>query len=316
MSVEPESHVYPKPTPRTPFAIILNLVRGALIGMAELVPGISGGTVALVVGIYERALNAGNQLIRRQFSKVDWWFLIAVGVGMVTAVFTMSTVLVNFVEGHPELSRGLFLGMVAVSILVPVGMMDPRDLRRRLPVVIPLFLIGATVSFVVTGFTSAPREDPSLLIIFFAAMLAVCALVMPGLSGSFLLLAFGLYTPVMGSLSDREWDVIIVFMLGALLGVVLFVRALTWILEHHRTLTLTLMSGLMLGSLRALWPWQSGDADLLAPASNVAAVVGMVVLGAAIVAVFIVADRVATRKSDSTVVAEALPETRSEVRPR
>lgn len=308
MSVSTEDHVYPKPTPRTPLAVILNLVRGALIGMAELVPGISGGTVALVVGIYERALNAGNQLIKRQFAKVDWWFLIAVGIGMVTAVFTMSTVLVNFVEGYPELSRGLFLGMVAVSILVPIGMMDPRDLRRKLPVALPVFLISAVVAFFATGFTSAPQENPSLVIIFFAAAVAVCALVMPGISGSFLLLALGLYSPVMGSLSNREWDVIIVFILGALLGIILFVRGLTWILENHRTLTLTVMSGLMLGSLRALWPWQTGDAGLLAPGGNAGAVVGMIVLGAAVVAVFIVADRVATARSGSTVVTQSQPE--------
>ncbi len=308
MSAEPEATpVHPAPTPRTPLAVILNLIRGALIGMAELVPGISGGTVALVVGIYERALHAGNQLIRREFSKVDWVFLIAVGVGMVTAVFTMSTVLVTFVEGYPELARGLFLGMVAVSILVPVGMMDPRDLRRRLPVMVPLFLLAAVASFLVTGVTAAPQEDPALLIVFLAAAVAVCALVMPGLSGSFLLLAFGLYTPIMASLSDRDWTVIGVFILGALLGVILFVRVLTWILEHHRTVTLTVMSGLMLGSLRALWPWQSAEADLQAPTGSVWPVVGMIVLGVVIVAAFVIADRVSRAKEQAAVLVESAP---------
>lgn len=308
MSAEPEATpVHPAPTPRTPLAVILNLIRGALIGMAELVPGISGGTVALVVGIYERALHAGNQLIRREFSKVDWVFLIAVGVGMVTAVFTMSTVLVTFVEGYPELARGLFLGMVAVSILVPVGMMDPRDLRRRLPVMVPLFLLAAVASFLVTGVTAAPQEDPALIIVFLAAAVAVCALVMPGLSGSFLLLAFGLYTPIMASLSDRDWTVIGVFILGALLGVILFVRVLTWILEHHRTVTLTVMSGLMLGSLRALWPWQSAEADLQAPTGSVWPVVGMIVLGVVIVAAFVIADRVSRAKEQAAVLVESAP---------
>lgn len=308
MSAEPEATpVHPAPTPRTPLAVILNLIRGALIGMAELVPGISGGTVALVVGIYERALHAGNQLIRREFSKVDWVFLIAVGVGMVTAVFTMSTVLVTFVEGYPELARGLFLGMVAVSILVPVGMMDPRDLRRRLPVMVPLFLLAAVASFLVTGVTAAPQEDPALIIVFLTAAVAVCALVMPGLSGSFLLLAFGLYTPIMASLSDRDWTVIGVFILGALLGVILFVRVLTWILEHHRTVTLTVMSGLMLGSLRALWPWQSAEADLQAPTGSVWPVVGMIVLGVVIVAAFVIADRVSRAKEQAAVLVESAP---------
>lgn len=318
---ETSQHVYPKRARNTPISIVLNLIRGALIGMAELVPGISGGTVALVVGIYERALATGNQLIdvvksairdrgqlRVNLARVDWLFLAAVGVGMVTMVFTMATVLTNFVEGYPEISRALFLGMVAVSIIVPVGMMDPKDLRAKLPIAIPLFLVAAVVSFIGTGFTSAPQENPALIIIFLAAAVAVCALVMPGISGSFFLLAVGLYTPVMSALSNREWDVIGVFILGALVGIVLFIRALSWVLQHHRTLILTLMSGLMLGSLRALWPWQDGDAELLGPygsTGEIWAVVGMIALGGAIVAAFIIAEKLSPKRS--VVLSESTP---------
>lgn len=309
----PEQHVYPKRARNTPISIILNIIRGGLIGMAELVPGISGGTVALVVGIYERALATGNSLLdlvkaaikdRAKLpaaaARVDWLFLLAVGVGMVTMVFTMATVLSTFVADHPEISRGLFMGMVAVSIIVPVGMMDPKDLRKKLPIAAPLFIIAAVVSFIGTGFTSAPQEDPALIIIFLAAAVAVCALVMPGISGSFFLLALGLYAPVMSSLSNREWDVIGVFILGALVGIVLFIRALSWVLENHRTITLTLMAGLMLGSLRALWPWQDADAALLRPygeSGQVWAVVGMIALGAIIVAGFILAERLSPKQS-------------------
>lgn len=301
------SHTYPAKTPRTPLAFVANLIRGALIGMAELVPGISGGTVALVVGIYERALNAGNQLMKRQFRAVDWPLLIAVGVGMVTAVFTLSTVLHDFVENSPEYARGLFLGMVIVSIWVPVAMMDPRDMRRRGAVLIPLALVAAAIGFLATSFTSTPQTDPSLIVVLFAASIAVCALVLPGVSGSFLLLAMGLYTPIMGSLSDREWDVILTFLAGAVLGIVLFIKGLTWALTSHRTITLTVMAGLMLGSLRALWPWQNDDAQLLAPGDNALAVFGMTLIGAAVVAVFIIADRVAASRRDSDVITESQP---------
>lgn len=309
MTTSPQ-HVYPRRARNTFFSTLANLIRGALIGMAELVPGISGGTVALVVGIYERALATGNALIDvvrtalrdrarlpQAIARVDWLFLAAVGIGMVVMVFTMSTVLSNFVEGYPEISRGLFLGMVAMSIVVPLGMVDPKDLRKKLPLAIPLFIIAAVISFIGTSFTSAPQTDPSLIIIFLAAAVAVCALVMPGISGSFFLLAVGLYGPVMSSLSNREWDVIGMFILGALLGVILFIKALTWILENHRTVTLVLMSGLMLGSLRALWPWQSTDAELLAPSGQVWGVVGMIVLGAAVVLGFIIAERFGPKES-------------------
>ena len=301
------SHTYPAKTPRTPLAFVVNLIRGALIGMAELVPGISGGTVALVVGIYERALNAGNQLMKRQFRAVDWPLLIAVGLGMVTAVFTLSTVLHDFVENSPEYARGLFLGMVIVSIWVPVAMMDPRDMRRRGAVLIPLALVAVAIGFLATSFTSTPQTDPSLIVVFFAASIAVCALVLPGVSGSFLLLAMGLYTPIMGSLSDREWDVILTFLAGAVLGIVLFIKGLTWALTSHRTITLTVMAGLMLGSLRALWPWQNDDAQLLAPGDNALAVFGMTLIGAAVVAVFIIADRFAASRRDSDVITESQP---------
>lgn len=300
------THQHPAPTSRTPLQVVANIIRGALIGMAELVPGISGGTVALVVGIYERALHNGNQLLRRRFSQVDWFFLIAVGVGMVGVVFTMSTVMHNFVENTPEFARALFLGMVVVSIWVPLAMVDPRDLRRRLPVVVPLFLAAAVLAYLGTGQTAAPRENPSLLVVFLVAAVVVCALVLPGVSGSYMLLAMGLYSPIMGSLSDREWPVIFTFLAGALVGVVLFIKVLTWAMEKHRTITLTMMAGLMLGSLRSLWPWQSAEGTLLAPGDGVAPILGLIVLGGAVVAVFIVADRVAaTRRSD--VVAEVQP---------
>ncbi|GAB3690593.1 DUF368 domain-containing protein [Corynebacterium nasicanis] len=301
------THHYPAKTQRTPLHVLANLIRGALIGMAELVPGISGGTVALVVGIYERALNTGNQLLRREFHKVDWFFLVAVGLGMVTAVFSLSTVLHNFVENSPEYARALFLGMVVVSIWVPLAMIDPRDLRRRAGMVVPLFIVAAVVGFLGTSFVSAPREDPALPIVFVAAAVAVCALVLPGISGSYMLLAVGLYTPIMGSLSNREWPVIFTFLAGALVGIALFVKVLTWALEKHRTVTLTIMAGLMLGSLRSLWPWQTAEGALLAPGEHVPAILGLVALGGIIVAVFIIADRVAVSRRESEVIVSEQP---------
>ncbi|RNE48313.1 DUF368 domain-containing protein [Corynebacterium alimapuense] len=295
---------HPTPTSRTPMAVILNVIRGALIGLAELVPGISGGTVALVVGIYERALHAADMLFRRKFSEVDWFFLISVAVGMVTAVFTLSTVLHDFVDNSPEYARGLFLGMVAVSIWVPVAMMDHRELRNRWMVVVPLFLAAVGLSFLGTGFSSTTQTDPSLIVIFLAASVVVCALVLPGVSGSFLLLTMGLYSPVLAAVSDRDWVVIFTFIAGAAVGIALFVRMLSYAMKNHRTLTLTVMAGFMLGSLRALWPWQSSTSELLAPGDNLWAVFGMTLIGALVVLSFIIADRVASARRKATVIEE------------
>ncbi|MDO5077955.1 DUF368 domain-containing protein [Corynebacterium sp.] len=291
---------------KQPLQVLLNVIRGGLIAMAELVPGVSGGTIALVVGIYERALFAGNQLIStaktavthpklaaEKLREVDWWLLIPVGVGMILTVFGMAGVMHDFVEHHPEVSRALFMGMVAVSIIVPVRMADRADFKAKAIVAVPMMLLAAAVTFWGTGFTSAERQDPSLLIIFGAAAIAICALVLPGVSGSFFLLAVGLYAPVIGAIKDRDITVILVFALGAMTGIALFIRLLNYLLEHHRTVTLFTMAGLMLGSMRALWPWQSSDAALLAPADNAVKIFGFMALGAAIVALTIIAEKYA-----------------------
>lgn len=258
----------------------LNAIRGALIGMAELVPGISGGTVALIVGIYERALRNANDLISGRFKKVEWGFLLAVAVGMFAAVFGFSTLLHNFVEGHVSLSSALFLGMVAVSIIVPLSMMS-----RFSPAAIAAFVIATVAIFFVTGFTSTPVDDPNLVVVFFAAMIAVCALVLPGVSGSLILLTMGLYQPVIGAVSDRDMVTVGVFALGAVCGLAAFVKVLNYLLDNHRDPTLAAMAGFMLGSLRALWPW-GADQDASTPM-----ILLMLVLGGVIVSIFIVADR-------------------------
>ena len=305
--------------PKTsPVELILNFIRGGLIALAELVPGISGGTVALVVGVYERALDAGNQLIglvkaaltdrsslKQRAREIDWGLLIPTGIGMVGTVFLFSGIMHDFVENHKEVSRGLFLGMVAVSIIVPLRMVDRVDLKKKVLPAALLFIGFAAATFWATGFTSTSRTDPSLLLFFVAAAIAVCALVLPGVSGSFFLYAIGLYAPTMAAISDRDMKVIVVFGLGALTGLVLFIRILGYLLHRHRTLTLVAMAGLMLGSLRALWPWQTEDAALLAPGDNALKIFGFIILGAAAVAATMVAEKLI--QHGSKVVVETEP---------
>lgn len=267
---------------------LLNVLRGALIGSAELVPGISGGTIALIVGIYERALENGNDLISGRFKKVDWAFLATVAIGMFAAIFGLSTILSNFVENQVSISSALFMGMVAISIFVPIAMMDKS--ARLTGKSIITFLIAAAVIFIVTGFTSEPVDDPSLIVVFFAAAIAVCALILPGVSGSLILLTMGLYQPIIGAVSDREIGTVAVFALGALCGLAAFVKLLNWLLHHHRNVTLAAMAGFMLGSLRALWPFGEGqDAGTLP-------IIGVFFLGVIIVGFFIWIDAQQAKK--------------------
>jgi putative membrane protein len=259
-----------------PLQIPLNAVRGFLIGMAELVPGVSGGTVALVTGVYERLIDSASHVLsalralllgpdRRsatmtELRRTDWGVIVPVLLGMAAAVLTVAGVMHAFVTDTPEHARGLFLGLVAASILVPLRMLPQRPAGRGVGRDVAIFLAAALLAFALVGLAGG-REivDPPLLLVTAAAAVAICALVVPGVSGSFFLLAVGLYTTTLDAVSERDLVYIAAFALGAAVGLGSFVQVLNWALHRHRRTTLLAMAGLMLGSLRALWPWQEAD---------------------------------------------------------
>ena len=307
--LDPRSPVPQRPGP---VGAVANVVRGALIGMAELVPGVSGGTVALVTGVYPRLLDSGAHVVdglrsaalgpqrrartRAAFRHVDWWLLLPIALGMLVMVFTLAGVLKGFVEGSPEIARGLFLGMVAASIAVPLGMARATPGGRGWVSGL-VFVLAAVLAFVLSGLPSGSIDEPSYLLVFVAAAVAICALVLPGVSGSYLLLAMGLYAPTLGAVDDRNLAYLGVFALGALVGISLFVKVLDRLLESFRKPTLIAMAGLMLGSLRALWPWQTDEADVLAPGGDWPVVVAAVVGGALVVGIVVIAERTLSRRT-------------------
>ncbi|QGS33595.1 DUF368 domain-containing protein [Corynebacterium xerosis] len=288
------------PRPPTPVGTAANVVRGGLIGLAETVPGVSGGTVALVTGIYERLIASAKNITelpkdavtkgdwRATARKIDWWLLLPVGIGMVAVVFSMAGIMESFVTDQPVASKALFMGMIAMSVLIPFQEIRPGALERpgMRGKVIAIFVFFAVATFWLTSLPQATAStDPSLWIVFFAASIAICALVLPGVSGSFFLLVAGLYAPTMAAVDQRDFAYLGVFMLGALLGIVLFVRLLEWLLEHKHTVTLVAMAGLLLGSLRALWPWQAEDGSMLRVGDDWPMALGLFMLGAFIVGV-------------------------------
>lgn len=303
---------------RSRLLLPLDLARGFLIGMAELIPGVSGGTVALVTGLYEQLIGSASHVVSAaktlvvggergrvggaltELRRTDWWLLVPVMIGMGLAVLTMAGVMSSFVTNSPEHARGLFLGMVAMSVLVPLRMLPGR---RHPAVVDGLLVVGAAVlAWTLIGFAGGQAiSDPPLIVVFGAAAVAICALVVPGVSGSFFLLAVGLYTTTLDAVDSRDLGYIAVFALGAMTGLASFVQLLSWLLEHHRRSTLLVMAGLMIGSLRALWPWQESAGDdhgpsaLVAPYDPVLGPTLLALLGAAIVAVLVVVE---ARSSD------------------
>lgn len=282
-----------------------NVVRGGLIGAAEIVPGVSGGTIALIVGVYETIIRSAGHLVRAlvlglggvlgrgtaprgrdHLRHVRWGALLPLGIGMLAAIVLGARFLEPLLEEHPVPSRALFAGLILASLVVPARMVGGRWTAAETGIGV----LAAAAAFVLTGLPPAGAQDPALPAVALAAAFAVCALVLPGVSGSFLLLTVGFYQPTLAAVNDRDLAYLGVFVLGAVLGLGLFVAGLQWLLEHRHRITLVVMTGLMAGSLRALWPWQDEDRTLLAPGEGVPGAVALVLVGAAAVLVLILVE--------------------------
>jgi putative membrane protein len=284
-----------------------HFLRGMAMGSADVVPGVSGGTVALVLAIYHRLVTAirngssalghflkldlrGGVALLRQ---VDWLFLIPLLLGILTAVLLLAGAIEHQLEVHPVQMSGLFLGLVAGSTVVATGLLTRRDLREW-----ALILGAGAAFFIALGFTSgterAASEDLPLVAFFVAGAIAICAMILPGISGSFLLVVMGMYSAILAAVNERDWLTVGVFTLGCIVGLALFSQLLHWALNEHYDTVMAVMIGLMLGSLRVLWPWPDGAAsvELGAPDEAVAATVGLAVFGLALV---LMIDRIAHR---------------------
>jgi putative membrane protein len=276
--------------------IIRTLAGGFLMGTADLVPGVSGGTIALVLGIYERlvfsvregssalgaALKADLSRTRHHLGQVEWGFIGPLLVGILTAVFVLSGVLERQLEERPVLLAGLFLGLVLGSVVIAWRLVHEQ---RGVHVVVAL--VVAVALFLVLG-AGAGRipESPSVPVFFGAGAIAICAMILPGISGSLILVLVGMYAPVLGAVNDRNLTPVLVFVAGAVVGLALFSQILYWALRRHHDLVMAGLVGLMAGSTRILWPWPDGltGPELGAPAEDWPVVALAMALGAVAVA--------------------------------
>ena len=287
---------------------ITNLGRGALMGSAEVVPGVSGGTLALIVGIYQTLINSIADLVLsvRQlvglapgkastktavstFKSLPWRLLIPVAIGMGAAVILGAKLIEPLLDEQPIAMKALFFGLVIAGTYVPAHMVTKVGGWSSSFVL--LGLISAVFVFFLTGLPQGNMADPSLIVVFFSASIAICALVLPGVSGSFLLLTIGMYDPTIAAVNDRNFTYLIVFALGAILGLAIFVSLLKWLLENRARVTLVIITGLMLGSLRALWPWQGPERELLAPTDQIGIALLLFIAGAAFVTILLALER-------------------------
>jgi putative membrane protein len=292
---------------KKPISIIetsLNFVRGTLIGIAELIPGISGGTIALITGVYKRVIDSAAEAVRgivllfgfsksnlekstTHFKAISWSLLIPMLIGMVTAIFVGAGIVEPLLEQYPTVTKAVFAGLIGASLFVPITL---SGMGWRLSHYLVLVL-SASAAFAFTSIPRAADADPSFIVIVVSAAFAVCALVLPGISGSYLLLALGMYAPTLAAVNDRDFGYLGTFVLGAILGLASFVSLLQWLLANKIKMTMVVMTGLMIGSLRALWPWQSETGAILMPQANFGLELLMFGLGSAIVFGLIVIER-------------------------
>ncbi len=263
---------------RSPWALGGTAIAGGVMGAAEVVPGFSGGTVALVVGIYERLVATIRQgartlslLIRarpkdawRAFVAIEWPFIIALLIGMALAVFSLAEPLSELLDERVVEMQAIFLGLVLGAAVVA-----GRQLRTPTPWYVLVGVAAAAATFVGLGVSPGTIDDPSRWLLLLGAAVAVCAWILPGVSGSFLLVVLGLYPAVIGTIADRDPVGILVLAAGLVLGLASFSTLLNWLLARAHDVVLATLIGLMVGSVRVLWPWPTdagfGNTELGVP---------------------------------------------------
>ena len=240
---------------------LLLYAKGMAMGAADVVPGVSGGTVAFITGIYDELLRsisavpyAARPLLRGRIGEA--WktanasFLLVLFAGVLTSILSLARLITYLLEEHPIPVWSFFFGLILVSVHLVGKEIQRRNLSRLVS-----FCLGIGFAYWIT--VAAPMQWGSGSVsLFFAGVIAICAMILPGISGSFILVLLGLYQVVLGAVKSLDVGVMMTFAAGCLVGLLSFARLLSWLLKRWRDLTLAFLTGLMLGSLNKVWPWK------------------------------------------------------------
>lgn len=273
---------------------VVHGLQGVAMGTADIIPGVSGGTVALIIGIYERlvdsihAVAAGLASLvrgdrsgaREHWGRADFGLVLPLGVGILVALALGSVLLPPVIERYPVITSAVFFGLIAGALPIPWQRIDDRARRHYL-----LAFVGGVVAFLLAGLAPASIDEPSLLMVFGAAAIAICAMILPGVSGAYLLLIMGMYEVTLEAAGALNVAYVGVFAAGAVTGLAIFSKLLAWLLDAHQDATMAVLVGLMAGSLRRLWPWQGDAGALQAPddAGGALVALGCALLGLGVV---------------------------------
>ena len=235
---------------------------GFTMGSADIVPGVSGGTIAFIFGVYEELIDSiktvsGEVLklflrgkIKEGWAKIPFHFLIPLGLGLVTAVLTLTELLSRLLETQPVNIWSFFFGLVVASIFFVGKAIEKWNLATLL-----VLLIGAIMAYYITILPPTENSE-SLPFLFLSGALAICAMILPGISGAFILVLLGSYKTILDAVHERNVQIIATVGLGAIFGLLSFAKLLKWMFNHYKNITLALLTGFILGSLNKIWPWK------------------------------------------------------------
>lgn len=241
---------------------IILALKGCAMGMADVVPGVSGGTIAFISGIYEelldsiRSVNATALKLLLRFRFAEFWchingrFLLPVLLGIAVAIFSLARLMTYLLVNHPIAIWSFFFGLIVASALLVARQIGRWDWRTLLA-----FVVGAVAAWWIT--VATPAETPNdWWFVMLSGAIAICAMILPGISGAFILLLLGKYQYIMHAVGEFNIPVIVVFVIGAAAGIISFSHLLSWLLKHWHDVTVAVLMGFMVGSLNKVWPWK------------------------------------------------------------
>lgn len=291
-------------------------IKGIGMGAADVIPGVSGGTIAFLTGIYQELLDSIKSVdfkaikllftfrIGKFWKKINGNFLFSLILGILISFFSLAKLMTYLMEHHPIPLWSFFFGLIIASAVLIL-----RDIKWYLPKYLIPLVIGTAIGAAICLLSPAETPD-QLWFIFLCGAIAICAMILPGISGSFILLLLGKYTYMLNALTELDIVLILTFVAGAVIGIVSFSHFLSWLLKKYHTMTISLLAGIMIGSLLKVWPWQvileSGVSrpalpynEMLQSSGHVPTAITFAVIGIVLVtAIELAAKRIGNKKAE------------------
>jgi putative membrane protein len=247
------------------------------MGASDVVPGVSGGTMAFILGIYKELIESIRSFdlvffkllfslkLGDAFNYVSWRFLVAVGSGILMAIFSLDRVLSWLLQNRPILIWSFFFGLIVASLFTV-----SRHLKEYSPSIFACIGLGAAFTYYLVGLVPLSTPDTRWFL-FMSGAVAVCAMILPGISGAFILVLLGKYHYLLEAVNNRDFLTLFIVAAGASVGLISFVRFLNWFLNKYYNFTIAVLTGFMLGALRKVWPWKKSLRSITDMQGNVIA---------------------------------------------